>query len=217
MPWCLRSMFSSEQQENSHIIMIKILTCHMNYKICHLSARSHIAQTSLSLRYQVYSFDFFKERTLIPAFLSNSLSVAFGAFCNVSCKLDQRNLCTQTDFKKWYVVLLVQILLQKSFFIQNPQGYQNDIKANKTIYYVSVLVVAYQILNQFSLKHVFAFDKQVLHIRLLFTYSENRNTNKHLLYYFSCFLYLRNSVLYIKGIIRMLKSKMIQLFGIERF
>lgn len=64
-------------------------------------------------------------------------------FCNVSCKLDQRNLHTQTNSKKWYVVLLVQILLQKSFFIQNPQGYQNDIKANKTIYHVSVLVVAY--------------------------------------------------------------------------
>ena len=65
MPWCLRSMFSSEQQENSHIIMIKILTCHMNYKICHLSARSHIAQSSLFLQcHCIFSWFFYKRKNI---------------------------------------------------------------------------------------------------------------------------------------------------------
>lgn len=116
MPWHLRSMFSSEQQENSHIIMIKILTCHMNYKICHLSARSHIAQDSPVPTMSLYILLIFYKRKNIDSSIFIKLPVrSIWCFCNVSCKLDQRNLHTQTNSKKWYVVLLVQILLQKFF------------------------------------------------------------------------------------------------------
>ena len=121
--------------------MIKIINVLHKYKctifrLAVIQPRPHCSYNVI-----VYSLDFFiKERTLIPALLSNSSFVAFGVFCNVSCKLDQHNLRVQTNSKKCYVVLLVQILLQKSFFIQSPQGYQNDAKANKTICHASVLV-----------------------------------------------------------------------------
>ena len=116
MPWCLRSMFSSKQQENSHIIMIKILTCHMNYKMCHLSACSHIAQDSPVPTMSLYILLIFYKRNNIDSGIFIKLLVrSIWCFCNVSCKLDQRNLRIQTNSKKWYAVLLMQILLQKFF------------------------------------------------------------------------------------------------------
>lgn len=113
--------------------------CYININVPSFGSQSYSPVLTVPTMSLYILLIFYKRKNIDSSIFIKLLVRSIWCFCNVSCKLDQSNLRVQTNSKKWYVVLLVQILLQKSFFIQNPQGYQNDIKANKTIYHASVL------------------------------------------------------------------------------